>query len=81
MNYFDQIIKDLNNPSFQQKIFIKRKTLDFESIKFLLNNFWNMDAINNLSELVSQNQKELYLYSIEMGYIDSTMTFDEFVKQ
>lgn len=79
-NYLTEVLEKLHQASFPQEVFIKRETLDKESVKFLANTFWNIDAANEILKYVKQKQQELYQYSLKMGYIDESMTFEEFIK-
>ena len=77
-HYLHKIQKELLNPGFQQEVFIKRTELDKEAAEFLLNVFWNKADWERVIEYVTQKRKELYQYSIEMGYIDKGTPIDKF---
>lgn len=78
--YFEKVKKDLLNPGFQQEVFIKRKTLDFESVKFIINTFWNIDLVEDIKKYIQEKLIDLYNYSIEMNYIDKSVSFEQFYK-
>lgn len=80
-NYLTDTLKELQSGSFPQEIFIKRKTLSKENVYLMLDLFWNNNSLKQLINFVKQKQHELYQYSLEMGFIDNSVTFEEFLEQ
>lgn len=79
-DFLIDVLKELQSASFPQEVFIKRKTLSKENVCFMLNSFWNNKSLKQLVDLIRQKQQELYQYSLDMGYIDNSVSFEQFIK-
>ena len=76
-------LKEMRDSSNGYMERIQNKTLSKDNVKAFVVHYpsskdcgWDEETTNYSIKCL----KELYQYSLEMGYIDSSMTFEEFVK-